>query len=148
MTPGTTATTTGTFSVESYLADGYIVTTDANPPKMGSYTMHALTTPTSSNNSQEQFGMNLVANTTGCGAPANFGASPVQVPTSSFSFGYAAANYNTCGKFTYNNGDTIAASNSSSGETDYTISYIFNTTPLTPGGIYSFNDVLVATGTF
>jgi hypothetical protein len=148
LTAGTTAHTTAQFLVKSYLASNYIVVTDANPPTMGSHTMHALTSATASNSSAEQFGMNLVANTTGCGAPANFGISPVQVPSGTFSFGAAATGYNTCGLFKYNNGDTIAQSSKSSGETDYTISYIFNTTPLTPGGVYTFNDILVATSSF
>ena len=115
---------------------------------MGSYHLHNLTTATASNNTTEQFGMNLVANTTICGAPANFGSSPQQIPSPTFGFGQAASGYNTCGLFQYNNGDTIAQSTKSSGETDYTISYIFNVTPVTPGGTYTFYQVLVATSTF
>jgi len=148
LTPGATATTTGTFSVESYLAGGYAVTTQSDPPQNGSYHLTALSSPTASNSSQEQFGINLVANTVGCSAPANFGANPVQVPDSTFSFGAAATGYNTCGLFKYHKGDTIASSSKSSGETDYTISYIFNVTNVTPGGIYTFRHILVATSTF
>jgi hypothetical protein len=148
LTAGTTTTTTTTFSVKTYLASGYIVTTDSNAPSAGIHTLTNLSTATASNSSAEQFGMNLVANTTGCGAPANFGSNPVQVPNSSFSFGTAATGYNTCGLFQYNNGDTIAQSTQSSGETDYTISYIFNITNVTPAGFYTFNQVLVATSTF
>jgi hypothetical protein len=58
------------------------------------------------------------------------------------------AGYNTCGLFKYVKGDTIASSSKSSGETDYTISYIFNISPTTPGGTYSMNHVLVAVGGF
>lgn len=148
LTPGTTATATATFSVESYLTSGYIVTTDSPPPQNSTYTLHTLTTPTASNNTQEQFGINLATNSTTCGAPANFGSAPVQIPSSTYSFGQAATGYNTCGLFQYNNGNTIADSTKSSGQTDYTISYIFNVTNLTPGGIYTFNQVLVATSTF
>ncbi len=146
--PGTTTTANTTFSVKSYLANGYIVTTDANPPNMGSHYLNKLTTAQASNSTVEQFGMNLVANTTICGAPANFGSNPVQVPGNTFSFGQAASGYNTCGLFQYNNGDTIAQSTKSSGETDYTISYIYNVTPVTPGGTYTFYQTLVATSTF
>jgi hypothetical protein len=106
--------------------------------------MHNLTSPTASVAGSEQFGINLVHNT----SPASFGANPVQVPSSAFSFGAAAPGYNTPNQYKYVPGDTIAYSNSSSGETDYTISYIYNISVITPGGTYGFNDVLVATATF
>lgn len=150
LSAGTTATATSSFSVKSYLASGYVVVTAANPPTSGSHTLTALTVPTASNTAAEQFGMNLVADT----SPSISGSSnPVQVPSSAFSFGTAAHNsssdyYDTPNQFMYTNGDTIAKSTKSSGETDYTISYIFNTTNLTPGGVYTFNQVLVATSTF
>jgi hypothetical protein len=106
--------------------------------------MHALSTPTASIPGTEQFGMNLVANT----SPITFGANPSQNPSSVFSFGAAASGYNTANLYKYVQGSTIASSNSSSGETDYTISYIYNISNSTPGGYYLFNDVLVATATF
>lgn len=149
----TSAPSTGTaaFSVKTYLANGYVVTNNSTTaaPKNSTYTMQNLTTPTTSSFGTEQFGINLVLNS-GCGGglPGSFGANPVQVPSSSFSFGTAAANYNTACNFTYNNGDTVAQSTKSSGETDYTISYLYNISSVTPGGTYTFNHVLVATSTF
>jgi hypothetical protein len=148
----TSAPSTGiaTFYVKTYLANGYIVQTRSPGPVNGSHTMNLLTTPTVSSTGSEQFGMNLVANNS-CpqsGMPGSLGASPVQVPSSSYSFGTAAANYNTACSFTYNNGDTVAQSTQSSGETDYTISYLFNISSVTPGGVYTMNQSLVATSTF
>lgn len=150
LTTTSTATTTATFSVKTYLAGGYVVVNASPGPQNAGYTMHTLSSPTSSSIGNEQFGINLVANTTGgtCNAPANFGAAPSQNPDATFGFGQAAPGYNTCGKFKYVNGDTIAFSNSSSGETDFTISYIYNISNLTPGGVYQLNHVLVATSTF
>lgn len=147
LSTGSTATATATFSVKSYLAGGYVVRTMAPPPTSNAPSLHQLSPITSaalSSAGTEQFGMNLVANT----SPTTFGSSPVQVPDSTFGFGSAATGYNTANKYQYNNGDTVASSSSSSGETDYTISYIFNISPLTPSGAYTFNDVLVATSTF
>lgn len=145
------STGTATFSVKTYLANGYVVTNNSPTaaPKNGTYTMQRLTSPTTSSFGTEQFGINLVLNS-GCGGglPGSFGANPVQVPSSSFSFGTAAANYNTACNFTYNNGDTVAQSTKSSGETDYTISYLYNISNLTPGGKYNFDHLLVATSTF
>jgi hypothetical protein len=150
LTAGTTTTANATFSVKSYLSNGYAVTNAGTPPTNGSYTMNTLGSPTASAAASEQFGINVVRNQTSCATPApvNFGADPVQVPSASFSFGAAATGYNTCGLFKYVNGDTIAASTKSSGQTDFTISYIFNTTSTTRGGSYSMSHVLVATATF
>lgn len=150
LTTGSTATATSTFNVKTYLSSGYSVITASDPPTNASYTLQNLTSPTASNSSSEQFGINLVQNQTTCPtpAPANFGADPVQVPSASFSYGTAAAGYNTCGLFKYVKGDIIASSSQSSGETDYTISYIFNISELTRGGKYTMNHVLVAVPTF
>jgi len=144
LNPGSTAKTTGSFSVKNYLSSGYSVITVSNPPKNGNHTLNALSTPTASSAGTEQFGINLVANT----SPAAFGANPTQNPDSSFSFGAAASGYDTPNLYKYVPGDIIASSTKSSGETDYTISYIYNISATTPGGTYSFNDVLVATATF
>ncbi len=148
---GLTTTTTATFSVKNYLSSGYQVVTVSNPPRNNSYTMSALSTPTLSNPGTEQFGMNLTQNscsTSHAGCSGTFGAGPVQVPSSAFSFGAVESPYNTANYYEYVPGSEIAYSNSSSGETDYTISYIYNISNLTPGGTYVFNDVLVATATF
>ncbi len=145
---GTTSTGTANFQVKSYLASGYVVTNASPGPKNGSRTIASPATPTASNSSAEQFGINLVSNTGCTGIAGTLGANPVQVPSSTFSFGAAAAGYNTACQFKYVNNDTVASSSKSSGETDYTISYIFNITAVTPGGAYTMNHVLVATSTF
>ena len=76
LSTSTAATTTATFSVMTYLAGGYIVQTVGNPPTSNAVSPHTLTAMAggTSTTGTEQFGMNLVANTTACGAPVNFGA--------------------------------------------------------------------------
>jgi hypothetical protein len=152
---GSAATTTGTFSVKTYLASaGYVVTNASSPPSSGSHTLAPIApsfpTANASAPGTEQFGINVVRNQTTCPTPApvNYGADPQQVPDSTFSFGAAASGYNTCGKYRYVNGETIASSSKSSGETDYTISYLFNISSATPAGLYNFSHVLVATSTY
>lgn len=141
----TTATGTATFSVEAYLANGYQVVTTADPPTNNSYVMHTPSTPTASAVGTEQFGINLVANT----SPAISGsANPVQVPDGTFSYGQAAPGYDTPNLFKYTKGDVVASSTKSSGETDFTISYIMNISGMTPGGHYVMQHQLVATATF
>jgi hypothetical protein len=144
LTTASATYTTATFSVKSYLAGSYTVINASPPPQNNSYTMHSLTSPTASIPGTEQFGINLVANT----SPATFGVAPLQVPGTTFSYGQVAAGYNTANLYKYVQGDTIAYSNQSSGETDYTISYIYNISSVTPGGTYTMNHVLVATSTF
>jgi len=152
LSTASTTTTTATFSVKSYLSSGYTVVTVSPPPQNNAYTMHAMNPQTSSAIGSEQFGMNLVANTGCTGIPGTLGASPAQIPSTAFGFGIAGnginSDYNTACQFKYHQGDTLASSPKSSGETDYTISYIYNISNLTAGGTYTFNDVLVATATF
>lgn len=144
LSTSTTATANGTFSVRAWQAGGYTVTTASVPPKNSTYTLNALATPTASAAGNEQFGINLVANT----SPVTFGAAPQQLPNSSFSFGLAEPGYNTANLYKYIKDDIIARANSSTSVTTYTISYIFNIKPSTAGGTYKFNHILVATGTY
>ncbi len=143
--------TTGTFAVKTYLADGYVVQIASDPPTNTSNPTHqidGLASPTVPSVGTEQFGINLVENTIGCGMPADFGADPVQVPDNTFSFGTVETDYNTCGLFKYVMGDTIASSDRSTGETDYTVSFIYNIGEQTADGLYNFNGTFVATSTF
>jgi len=137
-------TATASFSVKTYLASGYTVKQTSPGPTNGAYVMNGLASPTASSPGSEQFGINLVANT----SPATFGANPTQNPDATFSHGQVSTGYNTANLFKYVKNDTIAYSNQSSGETDYTVSYLFNVSNLTPGGSYTLHHVLVATATF
>lgn len=143
-----TATSTGTadhtFYVRTYLASGYTVTSYSDPPTNNTYSLTNMSTAGASSQGTEQFGINLVANT----SPTTFGANPSQYPDGSFGFGYAAAGYNTPNTYKYVKGETYAQSDSSSGRTDYTISYILNIQPLTPGGVYVMKHNLIATSSF
>lgn len=141
------STATATFSVKTYLSSGYVVQTVSDPPTNtlpGSPMLNALATPTASSPGTEQFGINLVANT----SPVSFGANPIQVPDNTFSFGSAASGYNTQNLYKYVKGDSIAQSTKSSGETDFTISYLYNISNVTPAGEYRFDHDLVVTSTY
>ena len=144
LTPSTTKTANSSFEVKSYLSQGYSVVNASDPPKNGSHTLAPLATPTASIVGDEQFGINLTNNT----SPITFGSAPQQDPDASFSFGQASANYGTSNFYKYAKGDSVALSNSSTSITDYTVSYIFNVSNITPGGQYNFYHVLVATATF
>lgn len=148
LSSSSTATGTATFSVENYLSNGYGVYSVGNPPTSDNGSGHQLFSYTSSpvvpTPGTEQFGINLVSNSTSCGVPVNFGANPVQVPSTNFSYGEAATGYNSSCKFMYQNGAEIADSVKSSGQTDFTISYIADISNVTPAGNYTMDQSLVA----
>lgn len=137
----TTSTATASFSVINYTSFGYVVQVDGPAPTNGTHSLPGMSVE-SSQTGIEQFGMNLVANT----QPVNpLGANP---DNGLFGFGTVEADYATTNKFSYSDGAIIARAPKSSGVTTYTISYVINVQPLTPGGKYQTGQSLVVTGTY
>ena len=138
----TTGTGTATFSVRTYLADGYVVHVNgALPTSEGGATIDAMSSQAASTAGTEQFGMNLAANTT----PAVFGAAPTQGFNGQ---GVVTNEYDDDGLFQYDEGDAIATSSSSTGVTNYTASYIMNVSPITEAGLYTAATSFVVTSTY
>jgi hypothetical protein len=146
--PGTPGTGTATITARAYLNDRYVIISPRDPPSSsGGASIDPITTAAPFDSAVEQFGMNLVANT----SPVVQGANPSRQPldNGTFAFGEAAPGYNTPDNYQYNAGDIIARSVTRGyGETDYTISYILNVTPITPAGLYRMQQDLVITATF
>jgi hypothetical protein len=150
----TANTATATFSVINYTSNGYMVQIIGTPPSNSGHALTALATDTASSNGTEQFGINLRANT----SPVSVGADPVQTPSSTFSYGVAGDGitgtfgitrpYTIPNSYRYASGETIASAPKSSGQTDYTLSFMANKAALTPGGAYSGSMSIVATGTY
>lgn len=136
-----TTTATATFNVLNYTAHGYNVFTVGTPPSIAGHTLTGVNPTAGSSIGNEQFGINLKANT-------GFGTDPVQVPSGSFSFGIASSGYDTANSYRYVNGEQIAQSNQASGETDYTVSYIVNISTTTPSGQYSGQQGFVVVGSY
>lgn len=128
----TTATKTTTIRIRTHLSSGYILQIIGEPPKFDGHSMNTPNQPTASSPGLEQFGINLVANTL-----PNVGNNPVQVPSSSTSFGEVEENYANPNEFMYTSEDVVARSMSESGRTDYTISMIVNISSGTPAGHYA-----------
>jgi hypothetical protein len=140
-----TGTASATIKVRNYLSDGYSMQIAGDAPTQGIHHIKGMSTPSCPCTSQqgaEQWGINLAANT----APS-LGASPVQVPDSTYSYGVVNDNYATPNLFTFDSENIVAHSNTSSGETDYKLSMILNVSAATPGGRYTsnFSAVVVAT---
>ncbi len=139
------------FYVRSYVSSAYVVTTMSAPPTSESgrvLAAKAIQGVPSSSQSVEEFGINVVANS----SPA-IGADPVNQPDNSFADGVAETGYNVANQFKYAIGDVIARSAGTAntkawGQTDYTISYITKSSTLTPAGLYKMDHVLVATSIY
>lgn len=140
LTTEQTATKSAVIKVRNYLSNGYILQINGSPPKYGNHTLATQSTPTASTPGTEQFGINAVANTS-----PSVGSDPIQQPSSEFSFGTINSAYNTPNLFRYASEAIVAQSNSSSGQTDYTISMIVNISNSTPAGRYAgdFSAVVV-----
>lgn len=144
LTTASAATGTAAFYVRAYTSGGYSVQTISGTPANGGESLDPITSAAASSPGTEQFGINLVANT----SPTTFGADPVKQPSVGYAYGTAATGYDTANLFQYNAGDTIATSPKGIGQTDYTISYIANTSPISPGGEYTVDQILVVVATF
>ncbi len=133
--------TSASFSVLNYTSFGYVVQVAGTTPTNGAHAIPAMASTAPSQVGVEQFGMNLVANT----SPANIGSNP---NNGGFGFGEAAPNYATPNQFRFVNGETIAMAPKSSGITTYTVSYLVNVAGLTPGGQYKTDQTLIIVGTY
>lgn len=143
LSPERTATKTMIIKVRSYLSDGYTLQVVGAPPKYDKHTLHTPAVPTVSQTGTEQFGMNLVANTT-----PSIGSNPLQVPSDQISFGAVANDYNQANKFMYRSGDMVAFSDVASGQTDYKLSIIVNISFNTPAGSYLGSYSAIVTSKF
>jgi len=132
LTTESTATKTTSVRIRSYLSDGYTLQITGAPPKFGDHTLATRSTPSRSVPGVEQFGINLVANTT-----PSVGTNPVQTPADQVTFGVVEDNYYTQNLFMYANEAILARSTAQTGQTDYTISMIVNIGSSTPAGHYS-----------
>jgi hypothetical protein len=128
-----TGAVTATFTVRNYLSNGYVVMLNGSAPtdSVSGHTLTALSSPASSVAGEEQFGVNLVDN----GNP-DIGSNVAQVPDSTYSFGTPVAGYDTANLFKFVDGDIIAMSPKSSGQTNYALSIIANVARSTPAGQY------------
>lgn len=141
----TPSTSSAQFSVINYTSYGYVVQLVGPPPTDGSEEISPMNVTATSQPGIEQFGINLVANT----SPTSFGANPDNgTAPNNFGNGVVAPNYSIPNQYRYVSGETIASAPKSSGKTIYTISYLVNVSNLTAAGQYKSDQTLVVTGTY
>lgn len=138
-----TSVKTSVIHIKSYLSDGYNVQIIGEPPTYDGYSLSALATPTVSTPGVEQFGINLVANTT-----PSMGVNPLMVPSQSDALATVASGYDTPNLFKYTSGDTVAQGVRSNERVDYTLSMIVNVSSATPAGSYTGDYAVVVTPTY
>lgn len=117
--------------IRNFLTGGYRLMIVGDAPKYGNRTLNTLATPTTSQTGKEQFGINVVANTT----PV-VGANPILQGGGDGS-ALVTSNYNTANRFMYASGQTIAETTTNSGGAEFTISMIVNISNSTPAGRYA-----------
>lgn len=155
-------TATATFSVSNATSYGYVVQIVGQTPANNGHHLMAMTTNPEgdvSQNTVEQFGVNLVYNRSPVD-PVPGSADP-SCQVAGFCFGVAGngvtGTYGTTrpytvggltAKYRYVSGETVASGPRTSGQTNYTVTFLANQSPTTPAGAYSGALSIVATGTF
>lgn len=128
---------TGVFNVASTAQGGYVVQFSGDPLSFESNLIDPLAGGGPSDPGNEQFGFNLVANTT-----------PLVGVDPSGGYGQAGSGYNTQNSFKFSSGDTIAQANRPTSATSYTVSFIGNTDISSESGEYVSNLTIMATGRY
>lgn len=147
LTPDATGFGSGNFYVRSYINGDYIVQTAS--PSLSSESnevIDPMSTTAIPTTGQEEFGINLVENTT-----LGVGLNPSPDPDTNFANGIAAVGYDTPDQFKYVQGDIIARSSPTDlawGRTYFTVSYIANVSAITPAGLYEADHDIVLVSTF
>ncbi len=149
--PADTATATSQMSASTNAGSGYSITVNGTTLTSGGNFVTAMSSATTGIRGTSQFGMNLVANTTGTSNPA-VGTNVAPAANGTNYKGEALAGYNTADTFKFVTGNTIADSaNGGAGPTDsqiYTISYIVNVNGAQAIGTYTTTLTYICTGNF
>ncbi len=134
-----TLATQSQMAIGTNASGGFAITVYGTPMSAGLYTIDSPSVPTQSLPGTNQFGINLVENT----SPA-VGKNPEGVWTNA----RIADGYDEVDKFKYTSGDVVAYSPNVSLMKKYTVSYILNANPNLRPGVYSTTVTYVASGRF
>lgn len=118
---------------------GYVITASGPTMSAGLHNIAANANPAPSNPGTNQFGINLVENTT----PA-IGNDPIGSATNTS----VGADYAIPNEYTYKSGDPLVQASGVSVVQRYTVSYIVNSAATLPAGVYTTTLTFVCTGRF
>ena len=139
LTSTNTVTAQSQMAVGTNASAGFAITANGDPPSAGTASINEMDTPAASKPGTNQFGINLVANT-----------SPVvgEDPQGPFANGVPAVDYGTPDVYKYQSGDLVAYSPNVSLMRKFTVSYILNASSSLKPGVYSTTITFVASGRF
>jgi hypothetical protein len=139
LSSGLTLSASSQMAAGTNATNGYVIT--ANGPTMtaGLNTIAALKNPAPSNPGTNQFGINLVENTT-----PDIGSDPDGAATNTI----LGPNYEIPNEFVYNSGDVVAESIGVSLIRRFTVSYIVNSAANLPAGVYTTTLTFICSGRF
>ena len=139
MDTGKTLLAESLMAVGTNATGGFAITVQGTPMSAGIYTIDSPLEPTESRPGSNQFGINLVENTTpAVGKHAEGEWANAQ----------AAEGYNQPNKFKYVPGDVVAYSPNVSLMKKFTVSYMLNASPSLRPGVYSTTLTYIASGRF
>jgi len=118
--------------------NGYSIDVLGTTMTSGNNIIPPLITPTQSAAGNQQFGINLRANTT----------PPVGADVQGPGTAQPTANYNLANKFSFKSGDAIVAAGHSSDWQRFTASYIVNVNAAQPPGVYSTTLTYICSAAF
>lgn len=143
----TASTGTSVMAASTNGDSGYGITVNGATLTSGGDTITALTSPTASSAGSEQFGLNLMDNTT-----PNVGADVNPTPNGTTLRGQPSTDYDTADVFKFVTGNQVAASdNGGAGSTNaqtFTVSYLVNIGGATEAGTYTATMTYICTATF
>lgn len=140
--PQTTADVTSQMAVATNAHSGFVITANGPTMEAGTHVIPALTTPTVSAAGNNQFGINLRANTDPEPIGTDIDNSPL-TPNA-----VVMPNYNTPNRYMYKDGDEVAEGSGPNLGTIYTVTYIINDAPDLHPAQYSTSISYICSGRF
>lgn len=139
LSPKSTLTAQSQMAVGTNATGGFAITVTGDSLTAGTSVINPSATPTASQPGTNQFGINLVENTSPAVGEDPQGTWLNALPTSG---------YGTPNKYKFVSGDVIASSPNVSLMKKFTVSYIVNSAPSLRAGVYSTTITYIASGRF
>jgi len=139
LSPSQTLTAQSQMAVGTNASGGFAITINGETMSSGLSVINALSSPTASIKGSDQFGVNLVANSS-----PDIGNNPDGDSTNAI----AAANYSQPNKYMFHDGDVIASSPNVSLIRRFTVSYIVNANQNLRAGVYTTTLTYICSGRF
>lgn len=139
--PDITSSTTSQMAVSTNASGGFVITANGPTIEAGTHVIPAMAVPTVSATGNNQFGINLVANTT-----PQIGTDIVQNPTTPNAV--VMPNYNIPNQYMYSDGSRVAEGSGTNLGTIYTVSYLINDAPSLTPGVYTTTITYICSGRF